>query len=331
MTLEQLGAGIDFVSDSTPANAADGDTFLDTSLSPPQVKVFDASVGSFVRPQTAQNLDQPVSNAGASLSFQGGNNLDNVSFNQISLLRPSAASPFDVAVSSDGTKGFILTGSEFVREYDLAEPFSFIDKTFVDSLDLTAQNNSHTAITFGDAGTKLYATGKFSSNDEVNQFNLGTAFDVSTATFAQSLNVSSQSADAKGIAFADSGTRLYIVAESDAEVNQFNLGTAFDISTASFVQLFDLSAQDSFPKGVTFSQSGQIMIISGADNNSLFQYLLSTPFDISTATFTKSFDVSGQTTFAQRIAAKPDGTKIYLVGSNNNKIIEYIVGSVGSK
>jgi hypothetical protein len=68
MTLEQLGAGIDFVSDTTPTNATDGDTFLDTSLSPPQVKVFDASVGSFVRPQTAQNLDQRVSNAGATQS-----------------------------------------------------------------------------------------------------------------------------------------------------------------------------------------------------------------------------------------------------------------------
>jgi hypothetical protein len=66
MTLEKLGAGIDFVQDTTPAasDAIDGDVYVDTSLSPPQVKVFDGSVGSFVRPQTAQNLDQKVSNAG---------------------------------------------------------------------------------------------------------------------------------------------------------------------------------------------------------------------------------------------------------------------------
>jgi hypothetical protein len=50
MTLEKLGAGIDFVSDTTPAasDAIDGDVYLDTSLSPPQVKVFDATAGSFV-------------------------------------------------------------------------------------------------------------------------------------------------------------------------------------------------------------------------------------------------------------------------------------------
>jgi hypothetical protein len=68
MGLEQLNRSVDFVADSPPSNANDGELFLDTSLSPPQVKVFDASVGSFVRPQTAQNLDQPVSNAGATQS-----------------------------------------------------------------------------------------------------------------------------------------------------------------------------------------------------------------------------------------------------------------------
>jgi hypothetical protein len=66
MTLEKLGAGIDFVQDATPpaSDASDGDVYLDTSLSPPEVKVFDASVGSFVRPKTAQNLDKQVSNSG---------------------------------------------------------------------------------------------------------------------------------------------------------------------------------------------------------------------------------------------------------------------------
>jgi hypothetical protein len=66
MTLEKLGAGIDFVQDATPpaSDAIDGDVYLDTSLSPPEVKVFDASTGSFVRSQTAQNLDASVSSAG---------------------------------------------------------------------------------------------------------------------------------------------------------------------------------------------------------------------------------------------------------------------------
>jgi hypothetical protein len=70
MTLDKLGAGIDFVQDATPpaSDAVDGDLYLDTSLSPPQVKVFIASAGVFTRPQTGQNLDQKVSTAGATES-----------------------------------------------------------------------------------------------------------------------------------------------------------------------------------------------------------------------------------------------------------------------
>lgn len=68
MGLEQLNRSVDFVADTPPSNANDGELFLDTSLSPPEIKVFDASVGSFVRPQTTQNLDEKVSNAGATQS-----------------------------------------------------------------------------------------------------------------------------------------------------------------------------------------------------------------------------------------------------------------------
>jgi hypothetical protein len=79
MTLEKLSGGVDFVSDTTPAasDAIDGDVFLDTSLSPPEVKVFDASVGSFVDPRTGVSWDSKapeidtVSNTSLSVSGSG--------------------------------------------------------------------------------------------------------------------------------------------------------------------------------------------------------------------------------------------------------------------
>jgi len=67
MSLEQLSKTVDFVQDATPSasDANDGETYLDTSQSPPQLKVFDAGVSAFVRPRSIQNLDAPVSGAGA--------------------------------------------------------------------------------------------------------------------------------------------------------------------------------------------------------------------------------------------------------------------------
>jgi len=70
MSLEQLSKTVDFVQDATPSAsvANDGETYLDTSLSPPQLKVFDSSANAFVSPRSIQNLDAPVSGAGATQS-----------------------------------------------------------------------------------------------------------------------------------------------------------------------------------------------------------------------------------------------------------------------
>jgi len=68
MSLEQLSKTVDFVQATTPSNANDGETYLDTSQSPPQLKVFDSSANAFVRPRSIQNLDAPVSGAGATQS-----------------------------------------------------------------------------------------------------------------------------------------------------------------------------------------------------------------------------------------------------------------------
>jgi len=68
MSLEQLSKTVDFVQDATPSDANDGETYLDVSQSPPQLKVFDGTAGAFVRPRSVQNLDAPVSAAGATQS-----------------------------------------------------------------------------------------------------------------------------------------------------------------------------------------------------------------------------------------------------------------------
>jgi hypothetical protein len=60
MALEQLNRSVDFVSDTAPSNANDGETFVDTSASPPTVKVFDGSAGAFVTPENAADTLNPL-------------------------------------------------------------------------------------------------------------------------------------------------------------------------------------------------------------------------------------------------------------------------------
>jgi len=64
MALTPISNSVEFVQDSVPTAATDGDSWLDTSLSPPRLKVFNDAAGGFIEPRSVQNLDAKVSAAG---------------------------------------------------------------------------------------------------------------------------------------------------------------------------------------------------------------------------------------------------------------------------
>ena len=51
---------------------------------------------------------------------------------------------------------------------------------------------------------------------------------------------------------------------SGNDVNEYNLTTAFDVSTASYVQLsFAVGSQEIYPHGMSFNNNGTKMYITG--------------------------------------------------------------------
>jgi hypothetical protein len=156
MTLEKLGAGIDFVSDTTPAasDAVDGDVFLDTSLAPPEVKVFDVSVGSFVRPQTAQTLDRKVSNAGVNWASKtpklnssqlGGSSLTvSGSGFLLGVSVQAAGSPVEVEVNIDGGT---LASIRPDNNSNLGSSFATLIHRFTSSFSVNSLNGNSGEVT----------------------------------------------------------------------------------------------------------------------------------------------------------------------------------------
>ena len=57
---------------------------------------------------------------------------------------------------------------------------------------------------------------------------------------------------------------------------------------------FDVSAQDTAPGGLTFNNDGTKMFVVGNMVMIVNEYTLTTGFDVSSASFVDSFDVSGQ-------------------------------------
>jgi len=62
-----------------------------------------------------------------------------------------------------------------------------------------------------------------------------------------------------------------------------------DLATPLFVQNFDVSDEETKPRGITFNNDGSKMYIIGTTGDDVNEYNLSTNFDISTATFVDSY------------------------------------------
>jgi len=250
---------------------------------------------------------------------------DNVSFSVVG----QEAVPNDVAFSADGTKMYI-TGqlSDTIHQYTLSTGFDLSTASYDNvSFSVAGQNTVPHAVAFNTDGTKMYIAG--STPDAVHQYTLSTGFDLITASFDNvSFSVAGQETVPTGLAFNTDGTKMYVTGTSSDAVNQYTLSTGFDVSTASYDSVsFSVQSQDGGPQGLAFNPDGTKMYIMGVSNDTVFQYTLSTGFNVSTASYDNvSFSVAGQDGGPNDVAFSADGTKMYISGNANDTVYQYSTG-----
>ena len=115
-----------------------------------------------------------------------------------------------------------------------------------------------------------------------------TAWDVSTAYNSTSFNITPQvQSQAYDIFFNSSGNKMYITNLSGPRQYffQYTLSTPWDISTATYDNINFSHTEDSDAKGIFINSSGNKLYVAGDNTNKIHQFTLSTPWDISTATY----------------------------------------------
>lgn len=171
--------------------------------------------------------------------------------------------------NDDGTKIYI--GVSVVSEFSLSSAFD-MSSTFTllsNSLDL-----GEPSFCWGISrdGTKIFACPY--SNQTVHSWTLSTPYDTSTATkdaatFTDSNNLLGFPTH---INFDSKGTKMYIVDDS-ADVYQYSMTTAYDLSTASYdSKTFDFSAQSISTQSMVFNLDGTKAIVLAKGNDFVYQY-----------------------------------------------------------
>ena len=209
------------------------------------------------------------------------------------------------------------TGS-FAGAWDLVNA-SYDSKSFSVASQAAGPNEIH----FSSDGTKMYIAST-TPVEGIFQYTLSTAWDVTTASYDSIVvDVSSQELFPTSLYFKDDGTRMYFCGPGSDTVYQYTLSSAWDLSTASYDSISYTYSEESDAGGLHFSSDGTKMYIIGSGSNAVYQYTLSTPWNVSTASYDSvSFSVAGQGTNIKTLFFKPDGTKLYVSCQQPTPLLE---------
>ena len=174
--------------------------------------------------------------------------------------------PRGLAFNNDGTKMYVVgVFNRNVNEYALSAAFDVSSAAFTTNFSVAGEDTLPIGLAFNNDGTKMYVLGAI--NDNVNEYVLSTAFDVSSAAFTTGFSVAAQETSPQGLAFNNDGTKMYVVGVTNDNVYEYNL------SSNAFTEA---SANDGSVEGsLIVSISGDTFTNAGGTLNSPTHFTIS--------------------------------------------------------
>ncbi len=151
--------------------------------------------------------------------------------------------PNAIYIRDDGLKFYIVgTGNDTVYQYSMSPAWDMSTASYDGiSLSVTALEATPTWITFYPDGTKMYIL--WSSGDDITEFTLWTAWNVSTGTETWiTFYMWTQDTIPADIQFSSDWTKLYMAGAATDTIYQYNLYSAYSFSNPMYSNGFTIIA-----------------------------------------------------------------------------------------
>ena len=238
-----------------------------------------------------------------------------------------------IAFSPDGSRFYILENDGDLKQYTLSTPYDISTKTLEGQRNLDQLSDRYPrAFCFSSDGKYLYIAG--TTWDAISMFTLSTPYDIQGSTITRGYgssifnNIQSGPAETyiRGFAMKPDGTRIFACGYGNDRVYQWNLSTAFDLTTCSYDSYGSLNYESSpVPRGVEFKPDGTKMYLIDSTYHKIYEVSLSNAWDVTSGTLsnTANFSISSQETNPTGIRFRPDGRSFYMIGETGNDLNEY--------
>jgi len=251
-----------------------------------------------------------------------------------------------ITFKPDGTIMYVTTDETkpTVIQYSLSSAFDISTATKISENDLEGEGDDFDkphAIEFKPDGKVMYVIRSESGKVGVQQFNLSTAWDTSTISYATRKIINgagdcSTNVQARALAFKPDGTRMFVSQEGAEVVSQYDLTTAWDVSSATNnVCSNSFGGEESDMRNIQFNSDGTIMYLGGSNGHDINKYNLPTAWDVSTITHVTSYSIVSQTGKMRGFKFTSNFTKLYVTGdkgsgTGTNVVYEYNLACAGT-
>ena len=234
-----------------------------------------------------------------------------------------------IYISDDG---YYLTlvqkGSNYIVSYYLPTAWDLAGAYANTFYGAGNEETNPTGVSYKPDGTRMYIVGH--TNDKCFVYNLSSAWQLNTAVkSSDEFYFGNQDGIPQEIYFRPDGLKMYMVGYVNKRIYEYDLSTAWDVTTSVYAQSFLLSAQGNDPESVVFDPTGTKLYTMESTGKTINQYYLNTAWDISTTVFSKYVAVTVDTV-PVGLYMKPDGSRMYLTGDTTNNIFQFNMGSVAA-
>lgn len=243
------------------------------------------------------------------------------------------SSTFSIASKTTGPTGIIMSADgktlwtsetsigDNIDEYRLSIPFEISSAKWRRSISLTGSSINPSGLFFKPDGTKMYTIDY--TDNMVDEWNLSSPWDIMTAVYLQSFDVTAKEASPIGLFFKEDGLKMYVTGQASLGIHEYNLGTAWNVTTAVFFQSKDLAVfgADAQPC-LFFKPDGTKLYINGSVSDLIIELSL-TAWDISTLGLVQTISTTSLDITPKAVCLKSDGLKMYMVGTATDTIFEY--------
>jgi sugar lactone lactonase YvrE len=230
---------------------------------------------------------------------------------------PDGKTMYVIGRVSQDVRQFRLTRAWDVSSASETGRYDLFDDLISRTQDLFAANGIYID---KDNGSRMWIFNRV----EIWEYSLGTPWDISTASPSGYKDLSDNVVRGHDFDFKPDGTRIFIDDRIIGAVFQYDLEIPWDIeSIGNPDHVLDISSRQVAVRGTQLSPEGDRMFLMDTGAERIYEYNLSRPYDLSSASYYGSYSVSAQADEPTGLTFKPDFTRFYVTSEFEDKIYQY--------